>query len=146
MKKVNKKASFAYKLEGERIEAGISLLGAEVKSVKIGRVDISTSTARIMDSEAYLINANIPVPNLTNYSSTRTRKLLLHRGQLTSLSSKMKQRKLTLVPTSIYTKGRLVKIQLALGKPKRKFEKRQSIKKKDIEREIAQEFKNTGTT
>jgi len=138
---VNKRARYEYSLTEEKVEAGISLSGGEAKAVREGHADLSQSVARIMDGEAYLINANIPVVGAQNYVSTRSRKLLLHKGEIVSISTKAKQGKLTLVPVKMYTKGRLVKLELALGKPKRKFEKRQQIKKKDIEKELAQELK-----
>jgi len=138
---INKRARYEYSLTDEKVEAGISLSGGEAKAIREGHADLSQSVARIMDGEVYLINANIPVAGLKNYVSTRTRKLLLHKEEIVSISTKAKQQKLTLVPTKMYTKGRLVKLELALGKPKRKFEKRQTIKKKDIERELAVELK-----
>lgn len=141
MKVKNKKAYFNYKLESERVEAGISLMGGEAKAVRTSRVDISNAHARILNGEVYLVNANIPVESKKDYNPTRMRKLLLHKKEIVSLQTKMKQRKLTLVPTSMYTKRRLVKIELALGKGKRKFEKRQTIKKRDIDREIEKELK-----
>ena len=142
MATINRKARFTYKLERERIEAGIALTGGEVKVIKTGKGDLSASHARIIKGEAYLINANITVVGAKNHNPTRTRKLLLHKSEIISLSSKMKQRKLTLVPLKLYTKGRFVKAQLALGKIKKKYEKRESIKKKDIEREIERELKD----
>lgn len=143
---INKRAKFNYKLEGDKYEAGVSLLGIEAKTIRGGRGDLSNAIAKIHEGEAWLINANIPAsqPPL-NYNSTRSRKLLLHKHELVSISTKMKQQKLTLVPVKMYNKGRLIKIELVLGKPKRKFEKRQTIKKKDIEREIEQELKNRRT-
>lgn len=138
---INKRARYEYSLTEDRFEAGISLSGGEAKAIREGHVDLSQSVARVMGTEAYLINANIPVAGAQNYVSTRTRKLLLHKKEIVSISTKAKQGKLTLVPTKLYTKGRLVKLELALGKPKRKFEKRQQIKKKDIERELAAELK-----
>jgi SsrA-binding protein len=137
----NKRARYEYSLTEDRLEAGISLSGGEAKAVREGHADLSQSVARIMGGEVYLVNANIPVPGAQNYVSTRSRKLLLHKGEIVSISTKAKQQKLTLVPTRMYTKGRLVKLELVLGKPKRKFEKRQTIKKKDIEKELAQELK-----
>lgn len=142
MKIFNKRARFDYRLEKGIFEAGISLTGGEAKSIRTGHADLSQSLARILKGEAYLINANIPIAKAPNYNATRTRKLLLHKDEIVSISTKMKQQKLTLVPTKVYTKGRLIKVGLALGKPKRKFEKRQAIKRKDIEREIAQQLKN----
>ena len=139
---INKRARYEYSLTEEKVEAGISLSGGEAKAIREGHADLTQSVARIMEGEVYLINANIPVVGAKNYLSTRSRKLLLHKEEIVSISTKAKQQKLTLVPTKMYTKGRLVKLELALGKPKRKFEKRQQIKKKDIEKELAQELKN----
>ena len=141
MQIVNKKAKFNYILY-ERIEAGVSLTGAEVKAIKTGRGDLSNSYAKIIEGEAYLVNANFPAEGIQNYNPTRTRKLLLHKDELVSIATKVKQKKLTLVPTKVYTKGRLVKLEIALAKTKRKFEKKESIKKKDIEREIAQQLRS----
>ncbi len=141
MKAFNKKARFQYALEPERVEAGMVLSGGEAKAIRTGHVDLSQSVARILNGEAYLINANIPIQGAQKYTSTRTRKLLLHKQELLFLATKMKQKKLTLVPTKVYTKGRLIKLELALGKPKSKYEKKETIKKKDIERELEKDFK-----
>jgi len=140
MQIINKKANFQYKLENDRFEAGISLFGGEVKALRNGRGDISQSYAKIINGEIFLINANIPVSG-AKLSPTRTRKLLLHKNEIISIQTKAKQQKLTLIPLKLYTKGRLIKAQLSLGKSKKKFEKRESIKKKDIERQIAQELR-----
>ncbi len=137
----NKKAKFEYELMGEGVEAGLSLLGAEAKSVREGRADISQSAVRVLKDEVYLINANIPAKGLQNYNSTRARKLLLHRSEILSLITKMKQGKLQIVPMRIYNKGRIIKLYLELGKSKHKFEKRESIKRHDINRDIEREFK-----
>lgn len=137
----NKKAKFNYNLF-ERFEAGVVLTGAEVKALRGGRADLSNSYAKIISGEAYLVNANIPAEGILNYDPTRSRKLLLHKSELISLGSKMKQKKLTLVPVKVYTKGRLVKVQLALAKSKRKFEKKEAIKKKDIEKELDKALKS----
>lgn len=137
----NKRARFEYDLTNEGVEAGISLLGAEAKSVREGRADISQSTVRILGDEAYLINANIPASGLQKYNPTRARKLLLHRGEILSLITKMKQKKLQIVPIRVYNKGRLIKLYLELGRAKRKFEKKEAIKRHDINREIERELK-----
>jgi SsrA-binding protein len=143
MKIFNKKARFEYELMGEGIEAGISLLGAEAKSVREGRADISQSAVRILGNEAYLINANIPAAGIQKYDSTRMRKLLLHRGEILSLTTKMKQKKLQIVPVRVYNKGRLIKLYLELGKAKRKFEKKESLKRRDINRDIEKALKGS---
>jgi len=136
----NRRANFEYSLEADRVEAGLSLNGAEARSVREGHADLSRSVVRILEGEAWLINANIP-STTGSYNPTRSRKLLLHKSEILSLATRMKQFKLTLVPISLYTKGRLVKLKLALGKPKRTFEKKQYLKQKDIARELEQELK-----
>ena len=143
MKIFNKRARFEYELTGEGVEAGISLLGAEAKSVREGRADISQSAVRILGREAYLINANIPAEGVQKYDSTRIRKLLLHRGEILSLTTKMKQKKLQIVPVRVYNKGRLIKLYLELGKAKRKFEKKEALKRRDINRDIEKALKGS---
>ncbi len=140
MKVNNKKANFNYKLF-EKFEAGISLIGGEVKALRKGNVDLSQSFAKIVDGEVYLINANIPIEGKKDYLPTKSRKLLLHKNQIISIQSKIKAKKLTLVPTKVYTKGRLIKVEIALAKSKRKFEKKEAIKRRDIEREIERELR-----
>ena len=141
MRIINKKARFNYNLL-EKFEAGISLIGAEAKALRIRGADLSSSFAKIIEDEVYLINVNIPVEGKKDYNPTRSRKLLLHKDQIISLQSKIKAKKLTLVPTKVYTKGRLVKVEIALAKSKRQFEKKEAMKKKDIEREIEKELKS----
>jgi len=132
MRIVNKRVGRDYRLF-DKYEAGISLTGAEVKAIRNGQADISSAYAKIINNEIYLINANI--------QTTRTRKLLLKKAEIVSIQTKIKQKKLTLVPTKLYTKGRLIKAEIALAKAKRKFEKKEAIKKRDLEREIAQAMK-----
>jgi SsrA-binding protein len=138
---LNKKARFNYQLTGKRVEAGIALSGAEAKTIREKQADLSRAVVRIMGNEIYLINANIPTLGSLKLRADRMRKLLLHRTEILSLATKAKQQKLTLVPVKLYTKGRLVKLEIALGKTKAKFEKKEAIKRKDIEREIEQQFK-----
>ena len=137
---LNKRAGFEYILGPERIEAGLSLSGGEAKAIREGRADLSRSVVRILNGEAWLINANVPIQGATKYDSTRMRKLLLHRQEITQILTRAKQQKLTLVPTKLYTKGHLVKLALALGKPKHQYEKKAAIRKKDIERELEREL------
>ena len=87
------------------------------------------------------MNANIPAQGVADYDSTRTRKLLLHHQEILSLHTKMKQKKLQIVPVRVYTKGRLIKLYLELGKPKRQFEKKEAMKKRDVQRDIESEYK-----
>lgn len=143
MRIFNKRARFEYELTGEKVEAGLSLRGAEAKSIRENRADLSQSHVRIMGNEAFLINANIPVAGTVNVEPTRIRKLLLHRGEILSLSTRAKQKKLQIVPIALYNKGRLIKLKLELGKPKRKFEKKEAIKRHDIDRDIEKEFKGS---
>lgn len=140
MQIVNKKAKFNYQIL-EKYEAGIVLSGSEAKSVSLGKMDISNSFVKIIDNEAFLINASIPIEGKVNYSATRTRKLLLHKDEITTLLSKIKAKRLTLVPLRVYNKNRIFKVEIGLAKAKRKFEKRQEIKKRDIQREIEKELK-----
>jgi SsrA-binding protein len=140
MKIVNRKAQHNYQLI-ERFEAGIVLAGHEVRAVKNGHVDLATAHAKIIGNEAYLINANITSNISSEHNPTRARKLLLHKNQIISLKTKIQAGKLTLVPTKMYTKARLIKVEIALAKSKRKFEKKELKKKKDIEREVERELK-----
>jgi SsrA-binding protein len=143
MSLINKKARFEYELTGEGVEAGLSLNGAEAKSLRENRGDLSQAFVKIMGREIYLVNANIPASGLEDYDSTRTRKLLLHHQEILALGTKMKQKKLQIVPIRLYNKGRLIKLYLELGKPKRQFEKKESIKKKAIQRDVEAELKNS---
>ncbi|OGM18697.1 SsrA-binding protein [Candidatus Woesebacteria bacterium RIFCSPHIGHO2_01_FULL_38_10] len=140
MKVINKKAKFNYKLI-ERFEVGIALQGAEVKAIRRGNVDLTQSFAKIIGDEIYLINTNVPGEGKKDYNSRRIIKLLLHKKEIISIKSKIKAKKLTLIPLSLYTKGRLIKAEIALAKAKRKFEKKEAIKKRDIEKEIEAELK-----
>jgi len=143
MKITNRKASFDYQLLNN-FEAGINLLGAEVKAVREGHADLSGSFVRIIGSEAYLVNANIfpyEYARPESYDGKRTRRLLLHKKEIISLKSKMDGTNLTIVPVSMYTTHGLIKVSLALAKSKKKFEKRESIKKRDINRQIEEELK-----
>ncbi|MCJ7805251.1 SsrA-binding protein SmpB [Patescibacteria group bacterium] len=141
MKIPNKRARYEYSLESDRFEAGLVLSGGEAKAIRTGHADLTRSVARILNGEGWLINANIPFEGAPKYNPTRSRKLLLHKQEITSILTKMKQRRLTLVPVSLYTTGRLIKLALALGKPKRQFEKKEAIKRKDIQRDIERELK-----
>lgn len=136
MKIVNKRALFDYEIL-ERIEAGLVLSGKEARDVRDNRVNLAQAYAKIIGQEAFLINAHMA----TCPEPTRTRKILLHKRQIENLSSKIKYKKLTLVPLSLYTKGRLVKLELGLARGKRTFEKKDTLKKKDLEREIERDYK-----
>jgi SsrA-binding protein len=146
MKKVvNRKARFNYELEG-RVEAGIVLTGAEVKSVKQGKVSLGESFARIDDKgEMWLHNAHIhPYEFADNrdYEPTRSRKLLMKKKEILSLEKKIEGKNLALIATGIYTKGRRIKVELALGRGKKKWDKRAAVKKREQEREARRAMKS----
>lgn len=143
VKITNKRAFFDYELK-DRFEAGINLYGAEVKAIRLGHADLTGAHARIMGSEAYLVNAKIlpyQYARPEGYDEKRTRKLLLHKKEIFSLKSKLDGEKLTLVPVSLYEKHGYIKVELALGKGKKEFDKRRAIKKKDMKRELEIEAK-----
>jgi len=142
MKITNKKAFFNYTLT-ETFEAGINLYGHEVKSVRLGKADLTGAFIKIIGSEAYLINAKIfqyQPGQIEGYDERRTRKLLLHKKQIISLKSKTDGANLALIPISMYLKNGFIKVEVGLGKGKKKFEKRESIKKKDIQRDVEREL------
>jgi SsrA-binding protein len=137
MKIINRRARYEYQLL-EKFEAGIALTGAEVKSIKADRMSLRESFVRLKNGEAWLYNAHVnPYPFADNrdYDPVRTRKLLLHKAELQKLTQKTKQKGLTIVPVSCYTKGRNIKLQIALAKGKKKYEKRAKIKERDFKRE-----------
>lgn len=144
MKITNKRAFYDYRLL-DRFEAGINLIGSEVKAVRLGHVDLTGSHARIIGSEAYLINAKIfpyQYARPEGYDEKRTRKLLLHKSEIIALKSKVEGGNLTIVPVSLYTTKNLIKLELALAKGKKEYQKKEAIKKRDIQRETEQELKD----
>lgn len=137
MKITNKRAFFEYQI-GDRIEAGINLTGAEVKAVKQGHADLTGSYVRVIGSEAYLVNARIfpyEYARPEGYEEKRTRKLLMHKQEIISLKSRTEGANITLVPLSLYSKKNLLKLELAIGKSKKQYDKREAIRKKDMLRE-----------
>lgn len=144
MKIVNKRAHYDY-LILETLEAGINLQGQEVKAVREGHADLTGSHARIIGSEAYLINAKIfpyEYARTADYDQNRTRKLLLHKKEILSLKHKTDGNNLTIVPISMYTTHNLIKVELALGKPRKQFDKREQKKRRDLNREMASLLKS----
>lgn len=144
MKIVNRKATFDYLLQ-EHFEAGINLVGAEVKAVRLGHADLSGSFVRILHGEAQLVNAKIypyAFARADTFNETRTRKLLLHKKEIISLKSKMDGSSLTIVPVSLYTRHNRIKLEVALAKSKRKVDKKEAIKNHDIDRDTQRELKN----
>lgn len=140
----NKKASFDYFLE-TRYEAGIELVGTEVKSIKLGKVSIKESFVRIIKNEVFILNMNVTgyeYGNIHNIDEKRARKLLLNKKEIEKLKEKTSIKGYTIVPVSIYSKNRLVKIEIALAKGKKNYDKRESLKEKTIKREIEREHRN----
>ncbi|KKQ34513.1 MAG: SsrA-binding protein [Microgenomates group bacterium GW2011_GWA2_37_6] len=142
MKIANKRAFYDY-LISDRFEAGINLNGAEVKAVKMGHADLTSSFVRIMGSEAYLINAKIfpyEYARPEGYDERRTRKLLLHKREIISLKGKTDGSNMTLVPLSFYDKHGLIKLEVGIGKGKKQYDKKEAKKRADLQRDIEQEL------
>jgi len=135
----NKRAYFDYEIL-ETFEAGVVLNGQEVKSIKTGHISLAGAFVTMKGSEAWLTNSQVPpykmAGKIFNYEPTRPRKLLLHKKELSSLIGKIKQKGLTLVPLRVYTKGSKVKLEFGIGRGKKKYEKRETIKKREIDRKI----------
>jgi len=143
MKILNKKGLHNYHIL-ETLEAGIQLTGPEVKSIRAGRADLGQSHAKIINGEVFLMNANIPAYQnapIKNYDPIKSRKLLLHNEQITSLIGKLSGKGVALVPVSLYEKNNMIKVEIGLGKSKKEFDKRRIIKEKDQLRKIEQDLR-----
>lgn len=136
----NKKAYFNYEIV-EKLEAGIVLRGSEIKAIRAGKVNLSGSHAKLLhgqnknqesNPELFLINANIQTANAED--NTRTRKLLVHKKEINRLIGQTQQKGLTLIPLSIYIKKGLAKVELGLARGKKLYDKRETIKKRDLDR------------
>ena len=139
----NRKAYHNYHI-GDSVEAGIALTGTEIKSIRAGRVNLGDAYVRPEGGELWLVNAHIARYEAGSYLShepTRPRKLLLHRKQLDNLASKVQERGLTLVPVRLYIKDSIAKVEVALAKGKRLYDKRESIARRDTDREIERAIK-----
>lgn len=137
MKIINKFAGYEYALF-DRFEAGIALIGCEVKSVKLGRVSLKDGFVKIVGGQLLLLNVLISpysFANNENYDPKRTRKLLMHKKEILKLSQRLDTKRMTLVPTAIYTKKGKIKVEIALAKGKMEYEKREAIRKRDQMRE-----------
>ncbi len=140
----NRKAYHDYHIE-ETFEAGIALSGTEVKSLREGKANVKESYVIIKDHEVFLLNCHISHyshGNIMNHDPLRTRKLLLHRKEINRLWGKTAMRGFTLIPLKIYFKGPVAKVEIALARGKKLFEKRETIKEKDARREIARAIKS----
>lgn len=139
----NKKAYFDYFID-ETYEAGVSLAGTEVKSLRMGKGSIKEAFIRIEKGEVYLYGMHISPyekGNIFNKDPLRVRKLLMHRYEINKLLGKIKEKGYTLVPLNVYFKGSLVKIEVGLARGKKLYDKREAIAKKDQRREAEKEFK-----
>ena len=134
----NKRATFDYELLN-KYEAGLVLTGQEVKSAKLGHISLKGAFVSIHNNEAYLTNCHITLykfaGKLPDYDPIRSRKLLLHKKEIISLIGTVQQKGLTLVPIKVYTKNNRVKLEFAVGRGKKKFDKREDIKKREVKRE-----------
>ena len=134
----NKKASHQYALE-DRFEAGIVLKGTEIKSIRAGRASLQDSYVRIRDNEAFIVNMHVAKyaqGNIFNHDEKRTRKLLLHKKEIIKLNNRMLRENSVLIPTRLYLKEGLCKVEIALAKGKKMHDKRQSLKEKDMKRRM----------
>lgn len=139
----NRKAKYDYQIF-ETIEAGIVLTGTEIKSIREGKANLKDSYAKIKNGEAIIINMHIShydKGNIFNHDETRTRKLLLHKKEILKLNDKIRLDGFTLVPIKLYFKKNKAKLLLGLAKGKKDYDKRESIKKRDIERDIRARIK-----
>lgn len=134
----NKKAFHDYTIE-EKYQVGIELVGTEVKSIKAGKVSIKESFVRIIKNEVFIMNMHVTpyeFGNIHNLPETRVRKLLLNRKEINKIGAKIKEQGYTLMPLSIYTQKRLVKLEIGLAKGKKLYDKREDMKRRDQDREI----------
>ena len=140
----NRKARFNYEIL-EKYEAGVELLGVEVKSVRGGKMSLEGAFVIVRGGEAFLINSNIPPFQVNNspkdYDPLRNKKLLLTKKEINTLTGSERNKSLTIVPISVYNKGRKIKVEIALVKGKKKHDKRETIKKRETDREIRREYK-----
>ena len=139
----NRKAYYNYHLE-DTVEAGIVLTGTEIKSIRAGRVSLSDAYVKPEAGELWLVNAHVARYEAGSYLShepRRPRKLLLHRKQIDSLTSKVQEKGLTLVPLKLYIKDSIAKVEMALARGKKLYDKRESIARREVERQIGQAIK-----
>ena len=135
----NRRARFEYEIQ-KTLEVGIALKGTEVKSIRAGQINIAESYCRVDDNlQIYLMNAHISqydFGNRHNHDPLRPKCLLLHRSEIRRLYGQVKEQGLTLIPLKIYLKGGIIKMELALGRGKRLYDKRQTMKKRDAQRDV----------
>lgn len=140
----NRRARFEYEFL-ERFEAGIVLTGTEIKSVRTGRISIAEAYARIRDGELWLLSMHVPAykeGSFSNVEPNRPRKLLLHRKDIDRLAGRISEKGLTLVPTRLYFKRGRAKIEIALARGKKLWDKRREERDRDVQREMARAVRN----
>ncbi len=140
----NRKAYHDYHV-GETYEAGIALTGTEIKSVRQGMLSLRDSFARVENGEIFLYDMHVSpyeAGNRFNHEPRRTRKLLLHKAEIRKLTTKTQEKGFTLIPLKVYLKGGRAKVELALAKGKRLYDKREDIKRRDIKRQVDQVIKD----
>jgi len=143
MEILNRQASHNYYIY-ETYEAGISLTGTEIKSIRNGKCNIKDSYCIVKNYEVYLLNTHIETykeGNIFNHNETRTRKLLLHKKEILKLNDKIQIEGYTLIPLKIYFKNRVAKVLIGVCKGKKNYDKKQSLKEKDLERELSKSTK-----
>ena len=144
MEILNRKVNFDYEIV-DTFETGIVLTGTEVKSIRLGKCNLKDSYAIIKNNEIFILNMHISEyeqGNRFNHEEKRTRKLLMHKKEILKLRDKLEIEGFTLVPIKLYFKGSKAKLLIGLAKGKKNYDKRESIKKKDIERQLAKDLKN----
>jgi SsrA-binding protein len=143
---VNRRATHDYFID-ERIEAGLVLTGTEIKSIREGRVNLREGYARVIGNEAWLVNVHIAPyeqGNRYNHEPLRDRKLLLHRDEIATLVGKVRQRGYTMIPLQLYLKNGRAKLELGLARGKKQFDKRESIARREAQRDIDRALRARG--
>ncbi len=143
MEILNRKANFDYEII-DTYESGIVLTGTEIKSIRLGKANLKDSYAIIKNNEIFLLNMHISSyeqGNRFNHEETRTRKLLLHKKEILKLRDKLELDGLTLIPLKLYFKNGKAKILIGLARGKKNYDKRESIKKKDMDRQVLRDLK-----
>ena len=140
----NRKAYHNYHI-GESYEAGIALTGSEIKSIRGGRVSLGDGYVKAENGEMWLYNVHIARYNASSYMGhepTRPRKLLLHKKEIKNLTAQIAEKGLTIIPTKLYIKGHIAKVEVALARGKKLYDKREAITRREIERELARTTKS----
>ena len=141
----NRRAGFLYEIR-DKFEAGLELTGPEVKSMRLGRANLNAAHVIVRGGEAYLVNADVPAYQAANsprdYNPRRPRRLLLKYEEIEQLAQAVDHDRLTIVPLSIYNKGRRLKLSLATARGKKRYDKREVLKKRESDRQIRRSLKN----